>query len=95
MQNPCSCHWLELTDFLSTSHSSRKDKEIWKISSLAVIWKPAGVCMQLPLKQWQPALCVQVASTRHCGVFPFVDVLSEKKKKKKSSFLQLPLPFAL
>lgn len=29
MQNPCSCHWLELTDFLSTSRSSRKDKEIW------------------------------------------------------------------
>lgn len=35
MQNPCSCHWLELTDFLSTSRSSRKDKEIWEISSLA------------------------------------------------------------
>ena len=29
MQNPCSCHWLELTDFLSKSRSSRKDKEIW------------------------------------------------------------------
>lgn len=42
MQNPCSCHWLELTDFLSTSRSSRKDKEIWEISSLAAIWEPAG-----------------------------------------------------
>lgn len=29
MQNPCSCHWLELTDFLSMSRSLRKDKEIW------------------------------------------------------------------
>lgn len=40
MQNPGSCHWLELTDFLSTSHRSGEDKEIWGISSLAAICTP-------------------------------------------------------
>lgn len=50
MQNPCSCHWRELTDFLSTSRSSRKDKEIWEISSLAAIWEPAGPRHAAPIE---------------------------------------------
>lgn len=29
MQNQGSCHWLELADFLSASHRSGEDKEIW------------------------------------------------------------------
>lgn len=81
MQNPCSCHWLELTDFLSTSHSSRKDKEIWEISSLAAIWEPAGVCMRRPLKQWQSALWVQVASAR---LSVFSSLFQKKNKQKKT-----------